>query len=127
MTAVTVRTNSGYLCMCQHCGIEFTTRGPNRRYCDKHWHKANRAVTPDPAGEQHTRALQAVVGPKPKPRGTYKQPRVAAWIEDIEWLIGQGECVAAICQHMQSKPSSIARRLNKHGRADLANYFWGHK
>jgi hypothetical protein len=47
----------------------------------------------------------------------------AELIEDIGWLIQQGECVASICTRFGLIADALARRLDRHGRHDLAAYF----
>jgi hypothetical protein len=53
------------------------------------------------------------------------QERAAALLEDIEWLLESGEPPQAIAARLgYAKPASLARRLSRHGRADLAAIYW---
>ncbi len=62
---------------------------------------------------------------KPNTRKFWEQV-VQPVIEDIEWLLEGGESPAKIAERMgYSNPASLARRLNRRGRNDLANLFWG--
>lgn len=54
---------------------------------------------------------------------TAARERLAALIEDLEWLLEQGESHANIAERLGSSPTALARRLHRAGRHDLARPF----
>ena len=43
-------------------------------------------------------------------------------VEEIEWLRDGGMSPALICQALRVAPETLERRLDKHGRRDLARF-----
>jgi hypothetical protein len=84
-------------------------------------------ITADPDWQQHRAELLAAFYPakpkEPKPKKRSGVQSAAELIEDIEWLIQQGESVASICTRFGMAADAIERRLHRHGRRDLAAYF----
>lgn len=85
-------------------------------------------ITADPDWQQHRAELLAAFYP-PKPKEPKPKKRSGAktttpeLLEDLEWLIQQGECVASICTRFGMTADALERRLHRHGRHDLAAYF----
>jgi hypothetical protein len=84
-------------------------------------------ITADPDWQQHRAELLAAFYPakpgKPKPKKRSGKITAPELIEDLEWLIQQGECVASICTRFGMTADALERRLHSHGRHDLAAYF----
>lgn len=49
-----------------------------------------------------------------------------AFLEDIEWMLGSGEHPDRIATRLHTTRNTIARRLLRTGRADLARHFHHH-
>ena len=49
---------------------------------------------------------------------------MSAAMEDIEFLIKQGESPTAVLARTGRRPDSIARLLHRNGRTDLAREYW---
>ena len=54
---------------------------------------------------------------------TAAQERLAALIEDLEWLLEEGSSHEEIANRLGFKPGTLARRLHRAGRHDLARPF----
>jgi hypothetical protein len=84
-------------------------------------------ITADPDWQQHRAELLAAFYPpkpkEPKPKKRSDKITTPELIEDLEWLIQQGECVASICTRYELNADALARRLDRRGRHDLAAYF----
>jgi DNA modification methylase len=84
-------------------------------------------ITADPDWQQHRAELLAAFYPakpgKPKPKKRSGKITTPELIEDLEWLIQQGECVASICDRFGMTADALERRLDRRGRHDLAAYF----
>ena len=80
-----------------------------------------------PEAEQHRQTLADAIGQRRYPKGQARIERAkerAAFIEDVEWLIGQGVCIADITSRYRISLQTISRRLEREGRPDLAAHFW---
>jgi hypothetical protein len=63
--------------------------------------------------------------PKPTEKKARPKPRDwGDWVEDVEWMITNGESVGAIIQRTHLGADALAKRLQRHGRPDLASRFW---
>jgi hypothetical protein len=60
----------------------------------------------------------------PMPIKKKARPKTEDWVEDVEWMITNGESVGAIIQRTHLGADAIAKRLQRHGRPDLASRFW---
>lgn len=60
-----------------------------------------------------------------RPRQTLSWEAMAAdFIEDVEDLLGQGVSEWEVCRRLDRSAGTIARRLSRWGRGDLATEFW---
>jgi len=75
-------------------------------YCQPHYHRWKRHGDPTAGGLSRNKV------------------DMAAWIEDIEWLIQMGECAAAISSRYRMPLSAICKRLERANRHDLAQHLW---
>jgi hypothetical protein len=84
-------------------------------------------ITADPDWQKHrAELLDAFYPPKPKepkPKKRSGAKTAPEMVEDLEWLIQQGESVASICDRFGMTADALERRLDRRGRRDLAAYF----
>lgn len=58
--------------------------------------------------------------PRPPAKTKVQRIRMDEWIEDVEWLLSMGECPAGLVQRYRLPLNTIIKRLERHGRNDLA-------